>query len=57
MDEFKRNLELEGVTLKETVKTAKKTGEVTTGWSYKAVDEWGAKRRSRKRRASNLAET
>lgn len=56
VDEFKRNLELEGVTLKETVKTDKKTGEVTTGWSYKAVDEWGPKRRSRKRRASNLAD-
>ena len=56
MDEFKRNLELVGVTLKETVKTDKKTGEVTTGWSYKAVDEWGPKRRSRKRRASNLAD-
>ena len=46
VDEFKRNLELEGVTLKETVKTDKKTGEVTAGWSYKAVDEWGPKRRS-----------
>ena len=56
VDEFKRNLELEGVTLKETVKTDKKTGEVTAGWSYKAVDEWGPKRRSRKRRASNLAD-
>ena len=56
VDEFKRNLELEGVTLKETVKTDKKTGEVAAGWSYKAVDEWGPKRRSRKRRASNLAD-
>lgn len=56
VDEFKRNLKLEGVTLKETVKTDKKTGEVTAGWSYKAVDEWGPKRRSRKRRASNLAD-
>ena len=56
VDEFKRNLELEGVTLKETVKTDKKTGEVTAGWSYKAVDEWGPKRRTRKRRASNLAD-
>lgn len=56
VDEFKRNLELEGVTLKETAKTDKKTGEVTTGWSYKAVDEWGPKRRTRKRRASNLAD-
>ena len=56
VDEFKRNLELEGVTLKETVKTNKKTGEVTAGWSYKAVDEWGPKRRARKRRASNLAD-
>ena len=56
VDEFKRNLELEGVTLKETVKTDKKTEEVTTGWSYKAVDEWGPKRRTRKRRASNLAD-
>lgn len=56
VDEFKRNLELEGITLKETVKTDKKTGEVTAGWSYKAVDEWGPKRRSRKRRASNLAD-
>ena len=56
VDEFKRNLELGGVTLKETVKTDKKTGEVTAGWSYKAVDEWGPKRRSRKRRASNLAD-
>ena len=56
VDEFKRNLELEASTLKETVKTDKKTGEVTAGWSYKAVDEWGPKRRSRKRRASNLAD-
>lgn len=56
VDEFKRNLELEGVTLKETAKTDGKTGEVTTGWSYKAVDEWGPKRRTRKRRASNLAD-
>lgn len=52
LDEFRRNLELSGVTLKETAKT----GEVTTGWSYKAVDEWGPKRRTRKRRASNLAD-
>ena len=56
LDEFRRNLELSGVTLKETTKTDKKTGEVTTGWSYKAVDEWGPKRRTRKRRASNLAD-
>ena len=56
LDEFKRNLGYEGVTLKETSKTDKKTGEVTTGWSYKAVDEWGPKRRTRKRRASNLAD-
>lgn len=56
LDEFKRNLGYEGVTLKETSKTDKKTGEVTTGWSYKAVDEWGPKRRARKRRASNLAD-
>lgn len=56
LDEFRRNLELSGVTLKETAKTDGKTGEVTTGWSYKAVDEWGPKRRTRKRRASNLAD-
>ena len=56
LDEFRRNLELSGVTLKETTKTDRKTGEVTTGWSYKAVDEWGPKRRTRKRRASNLAD-
>lgn len=56
LDEFRRNLGLSGVTLKETSKTDGKTGEVTTGWSYKAVDEWGPKRRTRKRRASNLAD-
>lgn len=56
LDEFRRNLGLSGVTLKETTKTDRKTGEVTTGWSYKAVDEWGPKRRTRKRRASNLAD-
>ena len=56
LDEFRRNLGLSGVTLKETTKTDGKTGEVTTGWSYKAVDEWGPKRRTRKRRASNLAD-
>lgn len=56
LDEFRRNLELSGVTLKETTKTDRKTGEVTTGWSYKAADEWGPKRRTRKRRASNLAD-
>ena len=56
LDEFRHNLELSGVTLKETTKTDRKTGEVTTGWSYKAVDEWGPKRRTRKRRASNLAD-
>ena len=56
LDEFRRNLGLRGVTLKETTKTDRKTGEVTTGWSYKAVDEWGPKRRTRKRRASNLAD-
>ena len=56
LDEFRRNLGLSGVTLKETAKPDGKTGEVTTGWSYKAVDEWGPKRRTRKRRASNLAD-
>ena len=56
LDEFRRNLESSGVTLKETAKTDRRTGEVTTGWSYKAVDEWGPKRRTRKRRASNLAD-
>lgn len=56
LDEFRRKLGLSGVTLKETTKTDRKTGEVTTGWSYKAVDEWGPKRRTRKRRASNLAD-
>lgn len=56
LDEFRRNLGLRGVTLKETTKTDRKTGEVTTGWSYKAVDERGPKRRTRKRRASNLAD-
>lgn len=56
LDEFKRNLEWENVQLKETSRTDKKTGEVTTGWSYRMVDAWGPKRRSRKRRASNLAD-
>jgi hypothetical protein len=56
LEGFKKNLEYAGVTLNETTKTNKKTGEVTTGWSYKATDIWGPKRRSRKRRASNLAD-
>lgn len=56
LEGFRRNLEREGVTLKETTKTDRKTGEATTGWSYKAVDGWGPKRRTRKRRASNLAD-
>lgn len=56
VDEFKRNLELEGVTLKETVKTDKKTGEVTAGWSYKAVDEWGPKRHPEEQLAKLQAE-
>lgn len=56
MEAFKKNLEYAGVTLTETAKTDKKTGEVTTGWSYKAKDVWGPKRRSRKRRASNLCD-
>lgn len=56
MEAFKKNLEYAGVTLNETTKTDKKTGEVTTGWSYKAKDVWGPKMRTRKRRASNLAD-
>lgn len=56
MEAFKKNLEYAGVTLTETAKTDKKTGEVTTGWSYKAKDVWGPKHRSRKRRASNLCD-
>lgn len=56
MEAFKKNLEYAGVTLTETAKTDKKTGEVTTGWSYKAKDVWGSKMRTRKRRASNLCD-
>lgn len=56
MEAFKKNLEYAGVTLTETAKTDKKTGEVTTGWSYKAKDVWGPKLRTRKRRASNLCD-
>ena len=35
MESFKRNLEYAGVALNETSKVNKKTGEVTTGWSYR----------------------
>lgn len=56
MEAFKKNLEYAGVTLTETAKTDKKTGEVTTGWSYRTIDVWGPKHRSRKRRASNLCD-
>lgn len=56
MEAFKKNLEYAGVTLTETAKTDKKTGEVTTGWSYKAKDVWGPKLRTRKRRASKLCD-
>ena len=56
MEAFKKNLEYAGVTLTETAKTDKKTGEVTSGWSYKAKDVWGPKMRTRKRRASNLCD-
>lgn len=56
MEAFKKNLEYAGVTLTETTKTDKKTGEVTTGWSYKAKDVWGPKMRTRKRRASKLCD-
>lgn len=56
MDDFKARLERAGVKLSETVKTDKKTGEKSVGWSYKMRDDWGPKRRSRKRRASNLAD-
>ena len=37
-------------------KIDKKTGEKSVGWSYRMRDDWGPKRRSRKRRASNLAD-
>ncbi len=56
MEAFKKNLEYGGVTLTETTKTDKKTGEVTSGWSYKAKDVWGPKMRTRKRRASKLCD-
>lgn len=56
MEAFKRNLEYAGVALNETSKVNKKTGEVTTGWSYRTIDVWGPKRRSRKRRASKLCD-
>lgn len=56
MESFKRNLEYAGVALNETSKVNKKTGEVTTGWSYRTIDVWGPKHRSRKRRASNLCD-
>lgn len=55
-DETLERLELAGVKLSETVKTDKKTGEKSVGWSYRMRDEWGPKRRTRKRRASNLAD-
>ena len=56
VDDFKKNLEYAGVSLKETTKVNKKTGEVTSGWSYRTIDVWGPKHRSRKRRASNLCD-
>ncbi len=56
LDSFKRNLEYAGIALNETSKVNKKTGEVTTGWSYRTIDVWGPKHRSRKRRASNLCD-
>lgn len=56
MDDFKARLEHAGVKLSETVKTDKKTGEKFVGWSYRMRDEWDPKQRTRKRRASNLAD-
>lgn len=56
MEAFKKNLGYAGVTLTETSKVNKNTGEVTTGWSYKAKDVWGPKMRTRKRRASKLCD-
>lgn len=56
IDDFKQRLAFAGVTLNETSKVDKKTGEKSVGWSYRMRDEWGPKRRTRKRRASNLAD-
>lgn len=56
IDDFKQRLAFAGVTLNETSKIDKKTGEKSVGWSYRMRDEWGPKRRTRKRRASNLAD-
>lgn len=56
IDDFKQRLAFAGVTLNGTSKVDKKTGEKSVGWSYRMRDEWGPKRRTRKRRASNLAD-
>lgn len=56
VDSFKSYLKAYDIELKETTKTDKRTGEVTTGWSYRMRDVWGPKKRMRKRRASNLAD-
>lgn len=56
LEGFKANLDAAGITLNESAKTDKKTGETTHGWSYRMLDTYGPKRRTRKRRASNLAD-
>lgn len=54
--EFEDSLNAEGITLQETVKTDKQTGEIHTGWTYHTKKGFAGEKRSRRRAGKKLAD-
>lgn len=54
--EFEDSLNAEGITLLETVKTDKQTGEIHTGWTYHTQKGFAGEKRSRRRAGKKLAD-
>lgn len=54
--EFEDKLNTEGITLQETIKTDKQTGEIHTGWTYHTQKGFAGEKRSRRRAGKKLAD-
>ncbi|MCC0733514.1 relaxase/mobilization nuclease domain-containing protein [Clostridioides sp. ZZV14-6009] len=56
LEEFEEKLNAEGITLQETVKADKQSGEIHKGWTYHTKKGFAGERRSRRRAGKKLAD-
>lgn len=56
LEEFEKKLNAEGITLQETMKADKQTGEIHTGWTYHTKKGFAGEKRARRRAGKKLAD-